>query len=74
MFDSFIRTETLGDFSGQNQEPKNPNDPNYSKSKLRVVPFDHTFTFLSIDVNQCKEFKKFFLHYIYEISNAYPFT
>ena len=55
MYQNFLQTETLGNYSGQNQDPKMPTDTNFSKSKLRILPFDHTFTFLPIDMNECKQ-------------------
>ena len=55
MFDSFLQNGQLGNHSGEDQEPLTPDEKNYWKSKLRILPFDHTFTFLPIDVNKRKD-------------------
>ena len=56
MFNAFGKTKSLGNYTGRFEIPKEPTDPNYSKSKLRILPFDKTFTFLPNDVDQSKFF------------------
>ena len=57
MFDNFLDNKTLGNHSGQNETPLYPDQKDFWKSKLRILPFDHTFTFLPIDVNKRKHMK-----------------
>ena len=53
MFNKFLETKKLTGYSGEDSMPSNPKDGNFWRSKLRHLPFDHTFTFLPIDVDKC---------------------
>ena len=53
MLENFLQNSNLGSYSGDSEVPRKPSDKDFSKSKLRIVPFDHTFTFLPIDINKC---------------------
>ena len=54
VYHSFCKDKNLGNYTGRFAFPKHPSDPGYETSLLRMLPFDHTFTFLPTDVNARK--------------------
>ena len=60
MFDNYVKNGNFGNHSGKNEKLRYPDERNFCTSKLRVLPFDHTFTFLPIDVNKRKQNKLFY--------------
>ena len=43
MVENFKKYRKLGDYTGRGIEAKNPEDENYSKSRMRYLPFDLCF-------------------------------
>ena len=56
IFHAFCKNKSLGNYNGNDEDPTDPSDPRYYSSKLRIIPFDNTFTFLPNDVNDRKLF------------------
>ena len=54
LYTNFWENQQLSGYSGENCIPSTPKDGNFACAKLRYLPFDHTFTFLPIDVDKCK--------------------
>ena len=54
LYKNFVEKQQISGYSGENCDPSTPKDGNFSRAKLRFLPFDHTFTFLPIDVDKCK--------------------
>ena len=54
IFHAFCKDKTLGNYNGNDENPTAPTDPMYSSSKLRIIPFDQSFTFLPNDVDDRK--------------------
>ena len=50
MFETFMTSGKLSNYSGEKSSVCKPEDAKYWSSKLCLVPFDHTFTFLPKDV------------------------
>ena len=44
VFRAFIDNRSLGDFIGKYVKSRRPDDNDYDKSKLRILPFDRAFT------------------------------
>ena len=52
IFNAFCKNKSLGNlYTGRYAVPRDPSDPKYSQSRLRILPFDKAFTFLPNDVD-----------------------
>ena len=51
VYENFLGTKTLGNYSGDGHDVTEPSDPKYFSTKLRSLQFDQTFTFLPTDVH-----------------------
>ena len=43
VFNEFCKTKHLGNYTGRNVKPRKPEDEDYTKSRLCILPFDHAF-------------------------------
>ena len=43
MFDKFMASRHFGDYSGRGIKARVPTDPDYNRSRMRYLPFDHCF-------------------------------
>ena len=43
MLQNFLRNLSLGNYSGRGIIAKMPNEPQYNRSRMRFLPFDHCF-------------------------------
>ena len=46
LYDHFCRTKQLGVYTGRNVRPRSPEEADYAKSRLRIIPFDYAFSFI----------------------------
>ena len=54
IFKEFLEKRHLTNYTGIGTSIKKPTDSDYWNAKLRIVPFDSTFTFLPKDVHEHK--------------------
>ena len=54
MFDGFCKFKRLGKYTGCNVKPRNPEDHDYARSRLRILPFDHAFKFIKSNITDSK--------------------
>ena len=52
IFDNYCSTKQLGSYTGCNVRPCHPDDDDYAKSRLRIIPFDYAFSFITKDITK----------------------
>ena len=43
MFDNFVKNRKFGNYSGRGMKPHWPEDDDYNRCRLRILPFDQCF-------------------------------
>ena len=54
LYDDFLSTKQLGEFSGKDEEAKKKGDSGYKQSKLRIMLFDESFHRVHTLPSDCK--------------------
>ena len=54
LFDVYCKTKKLGNYTGKNVKARSPDDEDYGESQLRILPFDHSFTFIRKNIQESK--------------------
>ena len=54
LYEEFRKSKKLGHYIGKNVYEKTHDDVDYSKSRLRHMPFDRAFTHCNTDAKDCK--------------------
>ena len=72
LFNVFCETKQIGEYTGKNVRPRTPRDDDYGESRLRILPFDHAFAFITKNITdsmtffylfqRCQFMLNFYLH------------
>ena len=54
IYDNYISSKQLGEYTGRNVRPRFPDEDDYAKSRLRIIPFDYAFRFIKKDITKRK--------------------
>ena len=68
LYDWYCKRKQLGQYTGQNVKPRKPGDADYGLSQLRILPFDHAFTFIKKEITDsncfCNDLNFRFIKYL----------
>ena len=54
LFDVFCKSKQIGNYTGRNVKPRQPGDHDNGESRLRILPFDHAFAFITKNITDSK--------------------
>ena len=52
MYENYCKTKQLGVYTSRNVRPRSPEEADYAKSRLHIIPFDYAFRFIKKDISE----------------------